>query len=233
MYGGPDPSMYGGPDPSMYGGPDLSMYGGPSRGAPGATSRAEGSSGTTSSHDIEEITHGLSSMRGAHSKSVKPMRDEVDPFTLRHKTQQMTLKILIKGTRKRKARGIGKWWFSNAIPFHAADNTYFPSMIAEIQSVEPGVKPPIAYDLSGAILDVEMEDTNKWIIDLKQSWPRTGITIMSDSLHDKTNQKDFLNFLAYCPRGTTLLSSVGCEVPDTTIELDNRPGEREDYGPGS
>ncbi|ERN12916.1 hypothetical protein AMTR_s00050p00204790 [Amborella trichopoda] len=134
----------------MYGGPDPSMYGVPSSGALGVTSRADGLSGVTSSHNVEEITHGLSSMRGARRELVKPMGDE---------------------------------------------------------SAGARVKPPIIYELTGAILDAEMEDTNKWITDLKQSWLRTVLSIMSDNWHHQANQKDFLNFLAYCPRGTTFMSS--------------------------
>ncbi|ERN06986.1 hypothetical protein AMTR_s00141p00014410 [Amborella trichopoda] len=49
----------------MYGGSGLRLYGGTSQsiGAPDATSRAEGLSGASSSHDVKEITHGLFSMR--------------------------------------------------------------------------------------------------------------------------------------------------------------------------
>ncbi|ERN17412.1 hypothetical protein AMTR_s00037p00220970 [Amborella trichopoda] len=89
----------------MYGGPAPSTYGGPNRGAPGTSSSStvvEGSSKATSFHtlDVEETTLSLFSMRGACSRLVRSMIEgRIDPFASKSKSQQMTLKGMIKGVR--------------------------------------------------------------------------------------------------------------------------------------
>ncbi|ERM96540.1 hypothetical protein AMTR_s00001p00267660 [Amborella trichopoda] len=104
-------------------------------------------------------------------------------------------------------RYVGKWFYDKWIPFDAANSPYFLPMVSAIQGGGPGVKPPTVYELSGPILDEEVEEVTKWIEEHKQSWPRTGITLMSDGWLNKVNKKEFLNFLAYSPKGTAFLSS--------------------------
>ncbi|ERN01615.1 hypothetical protein AMTR_s00090p00053880 [Amborella trichopoda] len=43
-----------------------------------------------------------------------------------------------------------------------------------------GVKPLTMYELSRTILDIEVEEVQKWIEDLKESWPKTDVIVMSD-----------------------------------------------------
>ncbi|ERM95887.1 hypothetical protein AMTR_s00060p00142680, partial [Amborella trichopoda] len=71
----------------------------------------------------------------------------------------------------------------------------------------PGVKPPTAYELSGPILDEEVEEVRKWIEEYKQSWSRSGITLMSDGWLNKVSKKEFINFLIDSPKGTAFSSS--------------------------
>ncbi|ERN17743.1 hypothetical protein AMTR_s00047p00080170 [Amborella trichopoda] len=94
-------------------------------------------------------------------------------------------------------RYIGKWFYDKEIPFDAANSPYFLPIVNAIQRVRPAVKPPTAYELSGPILDEEVEEVRKWIEEYKQSWPRTGITLMSDGWLNKVSKKEFVNFLAY------------------------------------
>ncbi|ERN02671.1 hypothetical protein AMTR_s00085p00084190 [Amborella trichopoda] len=120
-------------------GPAQALYGGPSRGAHGAGSIVEGC-GATSSYDVENVTPGLSNMRGAHSRSMRPMRPMAkgDSFVSRHKSQQLTLKGMINGARDLIARGIGKWWYNSALHFNAANSPFHSSMIAEIGKQDLG-----------------------------------------------------------------------------------------------
>ncbi|ERN00374.1 hypothetical protein AMTR_s00104p00118200, partial [Amborella trichopoda] len=68
-------------------------------------------------------------------------------------------------------------------------------------------KPLIAYKLSGPILNEEAEEVRKWIEEYKQGWPRTCITLMSDGWLNKVSKNEYLNFLAYSPKGTAFLSN--------------------------
>ncbi|ERN03066.1 hypothetical protein AMTR_s02768p00003550, partial [Amborella trichopoda] len=65
----------------------------------------------------------------------------------------------------------------------------------------------MAYEHSEPILDEEVEEVTKLIEEYKQSWPRTCITLMSDGWLNKVSKKEFLNFLAYSPKGTAFLSN--------------------------
>ncbi|ERN00539.1 hypothetical protein AMTR_s00102p00084180 [Amborella trichopoda] len=114
---------------------------------------------------------------------------------------------MVKATRNMLGRYVGKWFYDKGIPFDAANSPYFPLVVSAIQRVGPWVKPPTAYELSGPILDEEVEEVKKWIEEYKQSWPRTDITLMNDGWLNKVSKKEFLNFLAYSPKGTVFLSS--------------------------
>ncbi|ERN16267.1 hypothetical protein AMTR_s00063p00163210 [Amborella trichopoda] len=118
----------------------------------------------------------------------------------------MILKCMVKGTRNMLSRYVGKWFYNKGIPFDATNSPYFPPMVNIIQRTGPGVKPPSAYELSGQILDEEVEEVRKWIEEYKLGWPRTGITLMSDSWLNKVSKNEYINFLAYCPKGTAFLS---------------------------
>ncbi|ERN01082.1 hypothetical protein AMTR_s00002p00182280 [Amborella trichopoda] len=78
-------------------------------------------------------------------------------------------------------------------------------MVNAIQRARLGVKPSTAYELSGPILDEEVEEVRKWIEEYKQNWPRIDITLMSDGWLNKINKMEFLNFLAYSPKRTAFL----------------------------
>ncbi|ERN02324.1 hypothetical protein AMTR_s01614p00005510 [Amborella trichopoda] len=114
---------------------------------------------------------------------------------------------MVKGTRNMLGRYVSKWFYNKGIPFDAANSPYFPPIISAIQRAGPGVKPPTAYELSGPILDEKVEEVTKWIEEYKQSWPMTGITLMTDGWLIKVDKNEFLNFLAYSPKGTAFLSS--------------------------
>ncbi|ERM93940.1 hypothetical protein AMTR_s00137p00098840 [Amborella trichopoda] len=64
-------------------------------------------------------------------------------------------------------RYVGKWFYDKRIPFDAANSPYFPPMVSAIQRAGPEVKPPMAYELSGSILDEEVDEVTKWIEEYK------------------------------------------------------------------
>ncbi|ERM99500.1 hypothetical protein AMTR_s00088p00033970 [Amborella trichopoda] len=135
--------------------------------------------------NVEEIIPSLSK-----SASIAG-HGRIYPFLSKPKLQQMTLKGIVKGRRYMLGRYIGKWFYDKGIPFDADNSPYFPPMVSAIQRSAPGVKPSTAYELSGPILDKEVEEVTKWIEKYKQSWPRTGITLMSDGWLNKVSKKSF------------------------------------------
>ncbi|ERN12163.1 hypothetical protein AMTR_s00034p00061340 [Amborella trichopoda] len=77
----------------------------------------------------------------------------IDLFLSKPKSEQMTLKGMVKGTRNMLDRYLRTWFYDKGIPFDAANSPYFPPMVNAIQRAGPEVKPPMAYELSGPILD--------------------------------------------------------------------------------
>ncbi|ERM95648.1 hypothetical protein AMTR_s00023p00182390 [Amborella trichopoda] len=151
--------------------------------------------------DVEEIVSSLS-----RSISIAG-HDRIDLFLSKPKSQQMTLKGMVKGTRNMLGRFVGKWFYDKRIPFDAVSSSYFPPIVNAILRAEPGIKPPTVYELSGPILDEEVEEVKRWIEEYKQSWPITGITLISDDWLNKVSNKEFFHFLAYSPKGTAFLYS--------------------------
>ncbi|ERN00638.1 hypothetical protein AMTR_s00091p00168090 [Amborella trichopoda] len=119
----------------------------------------------------------------------------------------MTLKGMVTGMRNVLGRHIGKLFYDKGISFDAANSPYFPPMVSAIQRAELGIKPPMTYELSGPILDEEVDEVKKWTEEYKQSWSRTNITLMSDGWLNKVSKNEFFNFLIYSPKGTAFLSS--------------------------
>ncbi|ERN07401.1 hypothetical protein AMTR_s00019p00244510 [Amborella trichopoda] len=131
----------------------------------------------------------------------------IDPFLSKPKSEQMTLKGMVKCTRNMLGRYIGKWFYDKEIPFDAANSPCFLPIVNAIQRAGARVKPPTAYELSGPILDEEVAKVRKWIEEYKQTWLRTDITFMSDGWLNKVSKKEFVNFLAYSPKGRPFLSN--------------------------
>ncbi|ERN11739.1 hypothetical protein AMTR_s00022p00239920 [Amborella trichopoda] len=100
--------------------------------------------------DVEEIVYSLS--RNASIVG----HGRIDLFLSKPKSEQMTFKGMVKGTRNMLGRYVGKWLYDKRIPFDAANSPYFPPIVNAIQRAGPGVTPPTTYELSGPILDEEV-----------------------------------------------------------------------------
>ncbi|ERN12913.1 hypothetical protein AMTR_s00050p00195600 [Amborella trichopoda] len=111
--------------------------------------------------DVEEIVLDLS-----RSISITG-HGRIDPFFSKPKSQQITLKGMVKGIMNILSRYVGKWFYDKGIPLNAANSPYFPPMVNVIQRAGPEVNPLTAYDLSGPILDEEVEEVRKWIEEYK------------------------------------------------------------------
>eukprot|EP00253_Pinus_taeda_P017834 PITA_17834 len=70
-----------------------------------------------------------------------------------------------------------------------------------------GFKGPSLHDLRGALLQKEISSIDKYLVEFKDSWLKTGCSIMSNGWTDGQN-RTIINFLVSCPRGTMFLKSV-------------------------
>ncbi|ERM93760.1 hypothetical protein AMTR_s00004p00269210 [Amborella trichopoda] len=86
--------------------------------------------------DVEEIVSSLfrSASIAGHGR--------IDPFLSKPKSQHMTIKGMMKGTRNMLGRYVGKWFYDKGISLDAANNPYFSPMVNAIQRAGPGITPP-------------------------------------------------------------------------------------------
>jgi hypothetical protein len=80
-------------------------------------------------------------------------------------------------------------------------------MIDVIASCGAGFKGPSFHDIRGPLLQNEVQRIQEYLIEFKQSWTKTGCTIMSDGWTDGRS-RTILNFLIACPKGTMFLKSI-------------------------
>lgn len=81
-----------------------------------------------------------------------------------------------------------------------------------------GFKGPSMHDLRGALLQKEISSIDEYLVEFKDSWLKTGCSIMSNGWTDGKNHT-IINFLVSCPQGTMFLRSVDAsdKVKDATL----------------
>ena len=80
-------------------------------------------------------------------------------------------------------------------------------MFEAIHAAGKGFKGPTMQELRGVRLQKEIQSINEYLQEFRDSWARTGCTIMSDGWTDQRN-RTIINFLVFCPQGTMFLKSV-------------------------
>jgi len=113
---------------------------------------------------------------------------------------------------------IARWWYDSDIPFNAARSPYYQAMWDSVIAAGKGFKGPSMHDLRGALLQKEISSIDEYLVDFKDSWLKTGCSIMSDGWSDGKN-RTIINFLVSCPQGTMFLKSVDAsdKVKDATL----------------
>ena len=115
---------------------------------------------------------------------------------------------------------IARWWYDADIPFNAAKSVYYQPMLDAIAACGLGFKGPGYEDIRGPLLKNEVERVQEYLLEFKESWSKTGCTIMSDGWTDQRS-RTILNFLVACPKGTMFLKSVDAsdQVKDAHVEF--------------
>ena len=80
-------------------------------------------------------------------------------------------------------------------------------MFDAIHAAGKGFKGPTMHELRGFRFQKEIQSINEYLQEFRDSWARTGCTIMSDGWTDQRN-RTIINFLVFCPQGTMFLKSV-------------------------
>ncbi|XP_042380428.1 uncharacterized protein LOC121972875 [Zingiber officinale] len=98
-----------------------------------------------------------------------------------------------------------------------ANNTYYRSMVSNIQKSGPGIQPPTAYEIVGPYLDEQVEEIKTWILSCKKQWSLYGVTLMCDGWTGPTRMS-IINFLLYCNRKVIFHKSI-----DATTDYHDAP----------
>ncbi|KAJ7964543.1 HAT transposon superfamily [Quillaja saponaria] len=102
---------------------------------------------------------------------------------------------------------IGRFLYDIGAPLDAVNSVYFQQMIAAIVSGGSGVVPPSYHDLRGWVLKDSFEEVRNDIDKCKETWFRTGCSVLVDQWSTETG-RTFLSFFAYCPERTVFLKSL-------------------------
>ncbi|XP_071726331.1 uncharacterized protein [Rutidosis leptorrhynchoides] len=112
-----------------------------------------------------------------------------------------------KEQRKQVCMDIGRFFFENGIPFNVATSPSFTNMLRSVGNFGRGFKPPSMHELRTWILDEEVKTTNAMVDDIKATWKKTGVSLLSDGWSDMRN-RSLINFLVNNQYGTVFLKTV-------------------------
>jgi hypothetical protein len=115
---------------------------------------------------------------------------------------------------------IAKWWYDADMPFHVARSLYYQPMWDYVIVEGKGFKGPSMFDLRGSLSQKEVLSIDEYLKDFKDSWAKTGCSIMSDGWIDGKNHT-IINFLVSCPQGTMFSKSV--DASDKVIHERSKP----------
>ncbi|XP_042448992.1 uncharacterized protein LOC122033909 [Zingiber officinale] len=144
---------------------------------------------------------------------------DIDPLAFPDQASKQTRIDDAYSKEKKKSIGksIAKFFHFNHIPPNAANNTYYRSMVSNIQKSGPGIQPPTAYEIAGPYLDEQVEEIKTWILSCKKQWSLYGVTLMCDGWTGPTRMS-IINFLLYCNRKVIFHKSI-----DATTDYHDAP----------
>ncbi|XLU30656.1 hypothetical protein S245_066722, partial [Arachis hypogaea] len=136
---------------------------------------------------------------------------------------QLTLKSVLasKEIVHKTKLGLAKWIIDARIPFNAIQLPYFQPALDGVAATGPGFKGP-SYDEMRVHLLADLKIECQLLVEkYRSSWKSTGCTLMTNGWTDQ-RQQILINFLVYCPTGTSFVKTVDAsDVIKTTNALFN------------
>jgi hypothetical protein len=127
---------------------------------------------------------------------------------------------------------IGKFLFSNGIPFHVSHSPYYKEMVKAIATTGPSYVPPGEHKLRTVILDRQVSNIivhKEW---MRQTWVREGCSIVMDGWTDIA-KRPLINIIVTCREGPFFLRAIDCsgKRKDTTFQFELLRDAIEEVGP--
>ncbi|KAH6808014.1 hypothetical protein C2S51_029122 [Perilla frutescens var. frutescens] len=112
-----------------------------------------------------------------------------------------------KELRNQVCLDIGRFFYENGIPFNCARSASFTNMVCFIGNYGRGLKAPTMYELRTRILNEEEKTTIAFVDEIKATWKKTCVFLLSDGWSDMRN-RSLINFLINNQYGTVFLKIV-------------------------
>lgn len=151
----------------------------------------------------------------SHSGSSRGIREPMDRFMKskeddeyeRMMAGENMTPMSAKEHRNKVCLDIGRFFFENGIPFNCATSPSFFNMLHSIGNYGCELKAPTMHEMKTWILKEEVNTTSKNLDEIKATWKRTGVSLLSDGWSDVTN-KSMINFLVNNQYGTVFLKTA-------------------------
>ena len=98
-------------------------------------------------------------------------------------------------------------FFESAIPFNVLRSPYFINACKKISDFGKGYVPPSSETMRTTLLKRSKERVTGRLASIKESWKKTGCTILSDGWSDMCH-RPLINVLVYCPKGVLFFKVV-------------------------
>ncbi|XP_074587443.1 uncharacterized protein LOC141843279 [Curcuma longa] len=202
-----------------HGGTIVGAGGSGSAGASGSGSTTAATLGRSASARITSTQGGIGRFFSSMGRRRAVDVADIDPLAFPDQASKQTRidDAYTKEKKKSIGKSIAKFFHFNQIPPNAANNTYYRSMVSNIQKSGPGIQPPTAYEIAGPYLDEQVEEIKTWILSCKKQWSLYGITLMCDGWTGPTRMS-IINFLIYCNRKVIFHKSI-----DATTDYHDAP----------
>ncbi|XP_059068694.1 uncharacterized protein LOC131056578 [Cryptomeria japonica] len=102
---------------------------------------------------------------------------------------------------------VARFWIYNNIPFSIIESPYWEQMVSGLTISGKGFKSPSRYELSGPLLQDEVQNTHQLVEQQRRNWERNGCTILSDGWTDSRN-RTLINFLVASGGPLVFLKSI-------------------------
>lgn len=168
----------------------------------------DGPSGFGSGNPLEGVNSCPSnSSRGVRGPMDRFMENKGDEENEKNTAATKMTPTSAKEHRNQVCLDIGRFFFENGIPFNCARSPSYFNMLRSVGNYGRGLKAPTMHEMRTWILKEEEKTTSEIVNEIKATWKRTGVSLLSDGWSDMRN-RSLINFLVNNPYGTVFLKTI-------------------------
>ncbi|KAH9314484.1 hypothetical protein KI387_023111 [Taxus chinensis] len=136
--------------------------------------------------------------------------EDVSLARKKSKTKGPLEKAFQNETRAIADEHIARCVYANGLSFNVVRSPYWHEMVKAINEAPKGYKSPGYEKIRTTLLDKQKKYVETSLQPIRDSWTKTGVSIVSDGWKDARN-RPLINVIAVCPKGAMFLKAVDCE----------------------